>query len=41
MHISNNNFRVKTETEETKEFYWTFTAERKDVDRMQTEYKNV
>jgi hypothetical protein len=39
--ISNNNFRVKTETEETKEFYWTFTAERKDVDRMQTEYKNV
>jgi fibronectin-binding autotransporter adhesin len=39
--ISNNNFRVKTETEETKEFYWTFTAERKDVDRMQTEYKSV
>ena len=39
--ISNNNFKVKTGTEETKEFYWTFTAERKDVDRMQTEYKNV
>ena len=39
--ISNNNFKVKTDTEETKEFYWTFTAERKDVDRMQTEYKNV
>jgi hypothetical protein len=36
--VDNNKFTVKTETEDVKEFYWSFTAVRKDVDRLQTEY---
>ena len=36
--IDNNKFTVKTGTEDVKEFYWSFTAVRKDVDRLQTEY---
>ena len=36
--VDNNKFTVKTEIEDVKEFYWSFTAVRKDVDRLQTEY---